>query len=111
MELLKDKQLLPCPLHLVDDVVIPFDESMRAAALVVLRRLRDSGRAADIILDKKKLQQAFSYADRIGAKRALLLAPDEWSRGEVRVKMLREGAGKESNDRGQAVLLSELFAH
>lgn len=56
--------------------------------------MRDAGKSADIILDKKKLQQAFSYADRIGANRAILVAPDEWSRKEVCVKMLREGTGK-----------------
>lgn len=37
MELLNEKNLLPCTAHHVEDVVIPFDESMRSAALSVLR--------------------------------------------------------------------------
>ncbi|ESL10528.1 histidyl-tRNA synthetase [Trypanosoma rangeli SC58] len=109
-ELLQEKLLLPDAPHVVDDVVIPFDESMRPHALAVLRRLRDAGRSADIILDKKKVVQAFNYADRVGAVRAVLVAPDEWSRGEVQVKMLRQGAGKEGGtiERGVAVPLDSL---
>lgn len=109
-ELLQEKRLLPEVSHIVEDVVIPFDESMRVNALSVLRRLRDAGRSADIILDKRKVAQAFNYADRVGAVRAVLVAPDEWSRGEVRVKMLREGAGKEEGtvERGAATPIDRL---
>lgn len=94
VELLKDKKLLPTLPPLVDDVVIPFNESMRPAALEVLRRLRtEAGRRADIILDKKKVSQAFDYANRAGADRVVLVAPDEWCRQEVQVKMMRTGGG------------------
>ena len=114
MELLEDKKLLPpLPQH-VDDIVIPFDESMRPHALTVLKLLRDAGRCADVVLDKKKVAQAFNYADRIGAVRAVLVAPDEWARGMVQVKMLREGKGKENNEssgeRGNAVPLQQLVS-
>ncbi|EPY34631.1 histidyl-tRNA synthetase [Strigomonas culicis] len=109
VELLRDKKLLPSLAQEVDDIVIPFDETMRPAALQVLRQLRAKGRSADIILEKKKLDKAFSYADRIGAVRAVLVAPDEWTRGEVTVKLLREGEhGKESANRGEAVKVVDL---
>jgi histidyl-tRNA synthetase len=112
VELLKEKKLLPTLVQQVDDVVIPFDESMRPAALQVLRKLRESGRNCDIVLDKKKVAQAFSYADRVQASRAILVAPDEWARGEVQVKNLREGKGKENNEatgeRGSSLKVSDL---
>ncbi|CCD17726.1 unnamed protein product [Trypanosoma congolense IL3000] len=110
VELLNEKKLLPELSHAVDDIVIPFDEGMRLHALSVLRRLRDAGRSADIVLDKKKMTQAFNYADRIGATRAVLVAPDEWANGEVRVKMLREGAGKGegATERGVVVPIGEI---
>ena len=114
MELLEDKKLLPEFSHSVDDVVIPFDESMKDVGFQVLRILRDAGRSADIILDKKKLAQAFSHADRVGARRAVLVAPDEWSRGCVKIKDLREGAGKTDNqdtgERGTVVPVDSLRA-
>lgn len=111
-ELLADKKLIPSLAPQVDDVVIPFDETMRGAALQVLRKLRDSGRVCDVILDKKKVAQAFNYADRVLATRAVLVAPDEWARGEVQVKYLREGKGKENNEqtgeRGSSIKFSDL---
>eukprot|EP00760_Papus_ankaliazontas_P005116 PhM_4_TR12400/c0_g1_i2/m.89898/K01892/HARS, hisS; histidyl-tRNA synthetase len=112
MELLEDKKLLPVLPRGVEDVVIVFDESMRAAAVQVLQMLRAKGRNADIVMDKKKLPQAFSYADTRGAERAVLVAPDEWAKGLVQVKYLREGAGKKDNEasgeRGQAVRPEDL---
>lgn len=114
VELLADKKLLPKLAHTVQDVVIPFDESMRGAAFKVLGLLRASGRTADIVLDKKKVAQSFNFADRVGATRAVLIAPDEWKDGKVQVKMLREGAGKTDNqdtgERGSALTLAELVA-
>ena len=112
LELLQDKGLLPNLTHDVQDVVIPFDESMREPAMKVLRTLREGGRTADIILDKKKMGAAFAYADTVGAVRAVLIAPDEYARGEVTVKMLREGKGKENNEatgeRGSSVKIEDL---
>ncbi|EPY40008.1 histidyl-tRNA synthetase [Angomonas deanei] len=107
-ELLREKKLLDSIPQKVDDIVIPFDETMRGPALSVLKKLRDQGHSADIILEKKKLAQSFSYADRIGAVRAVLVAPDEWSKGEVTVKMLREGTDHDSANRGESVKFSDL---
>jgi histidyl-tRNA synthetase len=104
-ELLEEKKLMPKLLPSVDDIVIPFDESMRPAATQVLRALRAKGRTADIILDKKKVAQAYSYADRIGANRAVLVAPDEYANGQVQVKMLREGT---HGGRGEPVAIKDL---
>eukprot|EP00796_Vickermania_ingenoplastis_P011701 gene11702-8050_t len=110
IELLKEKKLLPELPPLVDDVVIPFDESMRPAALQVMHRLRDAGRRVDVILEKKKVAQSFDYANRVGAFRAVLVAPDEWARGEVQVKMMREDHSTEEGEkrRGMAVKVEEL---
>lgn len=106
VELLKDKKLLPQLAHGVDDVILPFDESMRVPATKILRMLRDAGRTADIILDKKKVDKAFNYADRIGATRAILVAPDEYAQGKVRIKMLREA--KAEGDKGIEVAIADV---
>ncbi|KAK7200661.1 histidyl-tRNA synthetase [Novymonas esmeraldas] len=113
LELLKKKNLLEGKkvkeqlLHTVDDVVIPFDESQRGTALTVLKQLRDKGRSADIILDSKKIAQAFSYADRIGAERVVLIAPEETQNGTARVKNLRDPE-KNEDDRGNLVAFVDL---
>jgi len=58
------------------------------------------------LIPGKKIPWCFNYADRIGAKRAVLIAPDEWSKGLVRVKELRTTHAEE--DKGRDLPLEEL---
>jgi len=95
LELLSDKGLIPELKGGVDDVVFAFSEELRGEALQVARRLREAGRSVDLVLEARKVKWAFRHADRIGASRVVLLAPDEWSRGEIRLKDLN--TGNESN--------------
>ena len=92
-ELLSDKGLAPSLEPRVDDVVFAFDDSLRAAAMQVATRLRGDGRSVDLVLERKKVKWAFKHADLAGASRLVLLAPDEWAAGKVRVKEL--GTGEE----------------
>jgi len=96
VELLKDRGLLPDLPALVDDIVIPYNEDLRPAACRVAAKLREQGRVVDIVLNPgKKVFWSFTYADRIGATRAIFVAPDEWARGEVRIKDLRKSENEE----------------
>ncbi len=95
LEVLKEKGLIPDLDSQLDDVVYPYDESLRESAIGIARDLRASGRSVDLILDGRKLKAVFKQADRTGAARVILLAPDEWAKGEVRVKNL--ATGEESN--------------
>lgn len=90
-ELLKEKELLPDLPPSVEDVVFAFDDSLREGAAQVAARLRDAGRSVDLILENKKVKWAFKHADLAGAERMVLLAPEEWSRGQVRVRDLKTG--------------------
>eukprot|EP01059_Diplonema_ambulator_P035477 TRINITY_DN8354_c0_g1_i2.p1 TRINITY_DN8354_c0_g1~~TRINITY_DN8354_c0_g1_i2.p1 ORF type:complete len:509 (+),score=237.11 TRINITY_DN8354_c0_g1_i2:82-1527(+) len=110
MELLNEKKLVPELKPEVQDLVIPMNESMRTQAIQVLQKLRSQGRNTDIILKAKGPKQSFSYADRIGAERAILVAPSEWERGSVVVKNLRtEGKEKADGDRGDEVKFEDLL--
>ena len=90
-ELLKDRGLLPALEGKIDDVVFPFDASLRDAAMKVAGKLRAGGRSVDLILEDKRVKWAFRHAGLAGASRMILLAPDEWAEGKVRVKDLRTG--------------------
>jgi histidyl-tRNA synthetase len=95
LEVLKDRGLLPTLPGAIDDLVFAFDASLKSAAVDVATRLRDSGRSVDLVLEDKKVKWAFKHADRRGASRVVLVAPDEWASGQVRVKDL--SSGEESN--------------
>jgi len=95
LEVLRDRELLPQLPGAIDDLVFAFDASLRSAAIDVATRLRAAGRSVDLVLEDKKVKWAFKHADRRGASRVVLVAPDEWEAGEVRIKDLR--SGEESN--------------
>ena len=94
MELLAEKNLIPELVSDIDDIVIPLNSDLRNAAVMVAASLRNSGRTVDLVLEAKKMKWVFKHAERIGAARLVLLAPDEWSRKRVKIKDL--DTGKES---------------
>jgi len=89
VELLSDKGLLPDLPHSVDDLVLAMDAELQPEACRIASKLREQGRTVDLVLESgKKMKWAFKQAERCGATRLVLLAPDEWSKGCVRVKDL-----------------------
>jgi len=95
MELLAEKGLIPELISGVDDIVIPLNQDLRDIAVRVAASLRLSDRTVDLVLEDKKIKWAFKHAERVGAKRLVLLAPDEWSRKMIKVKDLETGEEKE----------------
>ena len=91
MELLKDKSLIPQLLSGVEDVVIALEHELKNVAVKVASVLRDSDRLVDLVLENKKMKWAFKHAERVGANRIILVAPEEWSRQKIKVKDLQSG--------------------
>eukprot|EP01102_Stenamoeba_stenopodia_P022566 TRINITY_DN9467_c0_g1_i1.p1 TRINITY_DN9467_c0_g1~~TRINITY_DN9467_c0_g1_i1.p1 ORF type:complete len:541 (-),score=191.10 TRINITY_DN9467_c0_g1_i1:149-1771(-) len=110
LEILQELKLVPDLSSFVQDVVIAFDEELRVVAIQVATKLRQKGRVVDMVLERKAFRHIYSYIDRVGAKRAILIAPEEWKNGKVRVKDMTLGA-EVSNDAKQVdVTIDELLA-
>ena len=95
MELLAEKNLIPELISGIEDIVIPLNPELRSASVMVAAALRDTGRTVDLVLEDKKLKWAFKHAERIGADRLVMVMPEEWKSGKVRIKDLQSG---EEND-------------
>jgi len=116
VELLKELKLMPKVLHdtrrQVDFVVAPFNSALFGPACSVAGLLREGGFTVDMLQEpQKKVAKAFSYADRAGAKRIVLVAPSEWENKSVTVKDLRvEGlsAHDKAKNKGEIIPLTEL---
>jgi histidyl-tRNA synthetase len=91
MELLAEKGLVPELTSGNDDVVISLSPELRNAAMSVASSLRSAGRAVDLVLEDKRLKWAFKHAERSGAQRLVMVMPDEWKAGKVRIKDLETG--------------------
>lgn len=108
------KGLLPALEPDCDDLVIAFDENLRGPACQVARKLRQQQRKVDVqLMPNKKvsipwafrsrltlfqLAWCYSYADRVGARRVVLVAPSEWAEGKVRIKDLRSDKDEKEQD-------------
>jgi len=82
----KDLDVSPAPV-----LVTVFDESLLLASYKLAADLRAAGLNASCYPAPAKLSKQFKYADRIGARLALVLGPDEKSQGQVTVKNLLAG--------------------
>ena len=91
MELLAEKGLVPDLSLGVEDVVFGMGSELRGPAMQVAGRLRSSGRSVDLVLEDKKMKWVFKHAERCGAARLVMVMPDEWATGNVRIKNLDTG--------------------
>jgi histidyl-tRNA synthetase len=87
-ELLKDRGLLPKLDHGLDCYVVVADEGLRPEALKLIHELRDAGIAVDYSLTPAKVGKQFQAADGLGARYAIVIGPDEWKSGAVKLKNL-----------------------
>ncbi|MEE2663280.1 MAG: histidine--tRNA ligase [Myxococcota bacterium] len=90
-ELLAEQGRLPVLERQLDDVVYAFGEEERAAAIGVARRLREAGRAVELVAGHPRPKRVFADADRNGAARVWLIGPEERERGVSRAKDLATG--------------------
>ena len=91
MELLMDKGLVPDLPSGNEDIVIAISEDLRSAAMSVASKLRASGRSVDLVLEDKRMKWTFRHAERTGAQRLVMVMPEEWAAGNVRIKDLESG--------------------
>lgn len=87
-ELLKECGRLPKLDWDLDCYVVIADESLRAAALRLVHELRDAGVAVDYAFTSTKIGKQFQTAAGLGARRAVVVGPEEWAAGEVTIKDL-----------------------
>ncbi len=92
--LLERYGLLPSDLKVFPSsiLVTVFDQAGLPASLGLAADLRRAGLNVTCYTEAEKLPKQFKYADRIGARLALVIGPDEVATGTVAVKDLSDGS-------------------
>lgn len=93
-ELLGEKGLLPEPPTRIEALVIPVGEEMLGAARRVAAQLRRAGVAAEAPYAARAVGKALRAAASAGARRAVLVGPDEWEDDAVVLRDLESGEEK-----------------
>ena len=91
--LLKQKGLLPKPELGCDFFIVAVSENVVDEARNIASQLRTKFKV-DMDLQGKKLSRQMSYADAIGAKKAVIIGEDEIKEGKLKVKDLDSGKEK-----------------
>jgi histidyl-tRNA synthetase len=94
-ELLRDRALLPDGRHSVDIFLVGIDEEQRTLLLELAQTLRASGRSVLYALRAAGVGKQLKEADARGARRAVLLLPDELARGAATVRVMASGEQRE----------------
>jgi histidyl-tRNA synthetase len=94
-ELLRDRALLPDSRPTVDVFLVGIDEQQQPLLLELAQRLRASGCSVLYTLRPLGVGKQLKEADARGARRALLLGPDELSRGAATVRTMASGEQRE----------------
>ena len=90
-ELLRKRGLVPDAAPRVDVVVVPIGAEMRQVARRVVAKLRSEGVRADTPYAAPRVARALKAAEAAGAARVVLVGPDEWEDGSVKVKDMASG--------------------
>ncbi len=92
LELLRELDRVPAPAPSGPDVLVTvFGPEQQEASARVADRLRRRGVAVELALDPaQRLERQLRHADRVGARFALIIGPDEAEAGTVLVKDLRQ---------------------
>ena len=74
-----------------DVLVLPMDPSLHIYAIEVLKKVKDQGLKADIYLESGKFKKKINYANKIGAKYAIIIGEEEANNKEVSIKNMDSG--------------------
>ncbi len=94
-ELLRDRGLVPPAARPVDDYLVCVSDAERPLALGLARALRDQGRRVLYDLRSRGVGRQFKASHQAGAKRTIVLGPEEAARG---VAVLRDMASGEERE-------------
>jgi histidyl-tRNA synthetase len=90
-ELLRDRGLLPDTSHSLDYYLVAVGPEQRPAALSLAHRLRDAGHSVEYGFKAQGVGKQFKNASALGARRVVVLGPEEVAEGVAAVKDMSSG--------------------
>ncbi len=94
-ELLAERGLLPGYRRQVDYFLVPIGEEQRPAALALAHQLRERGRSVAYALRDQSVRKQFKAAETEGARRVLVLGPEEAAKGVVVLRDMSDGTERQ----------------
>jgi len=78
-------------------VYIAYMQGMIKEAIKIAKMLRKSGVKVEMDLMRRSISKSLDYANKKGIEKVIIVAPDEWNRGNVILKDMEKGKQREVN--------------
>jgi histidyl-tRNA synthetase len=78
-------------ISVVDVFIAPISDSTRGQSFQIAQKLRNSGLNTEVDLARKKFKKILSYADRLGARKVVLVGERDLQDGKVTIKDMKTG--------------------
>jgi histidyl-tRNA synthetase len=93
MLMLVEKNLnkLTLPQEAALHIIIPFAAEQKQLALLLAHELQANGLCVDVLLEEASISNMMKRANKMGAKFALIIGPDEQQEGTVSIKNMLKG--------------------
>ena len=76
-------------------VYIAYLQGMIKEAIKIAKMLRKNGIKVEMDLMRRNISKSLDYANKKGIEKVVIVAPDEWNRGNVVIKDMEKGKQKE----------------
>lgn len=76
-------------------VYIAYLQGMIKEAIKIAKMLRKNGIKVEMDLMRRSISKSLDYANKKGIEKVVIVAPDEWNRGNVVIKDMEKGKQKE----------------
>jgi len=78
-------------------VYIAYMQGMIKEAIKIAKMLRKNGVKVEMDLMRRSISKSLGYANKKGIEKVIIVAPDEWNRGNVILKDMEKGKQREVN--------------
>lgn len=94
-ELLRDRELLPRSTPAMDWFVASVSPAQRLLGREIAHALREAGSTVSYALEQRPVRKQLAMAARQGARRVILLGPEETARGVALIRDMAQGSQQE----------------
>lgn len=91
IEVIKELDMMKGAGDVVQLLVVPLSQDEMGISLKIAHELRQGGINTDVYCDEGRLKKKLKYADRLKIPKVIIVAPDELSRGAVKLKDMKSG--------------------
>ena len=96
VEVITELGLMKDAVEMTKVLVAPLSRDELGTAMKIAKNLREGGINTDVYVEDDRMKKKLKYADRLNIPKVVIVAPEELSRGMVKIKDMKSGEESEA---------------